>query len=72
MQVRRAEAADGRPATATGVEFTGTGYRLTLRDAAGAELVADMTDQDFETAPIEAGERVTVSWAALHAHELES
>ncbi len=70
-KVRKGEASDGRKASATGVEFTGSGYRLSLLDDAATEIVADVTDEDFAAAPIEVGDRVTVSWAALHAHELE-
>jgi putative spermidine/putrescine transport system ATP-binding protein len=70
-KVKRGEVGQGRLATVTGVEFTGVGYRLSLRDDAGAEIIADVTDEEFAAAAVEAGERVTVSWAALHAHGLE-
>ena len=71
MRVKPGETGDGRRATATGVEFTGSGYRLSLLDDAATELVADIPDEDFAAAPVEVGDRVTVSWAALHAHGLE-
>jgi putative spermidine/putrescine transport system ATP-binding protein len=61
-----------RLATATGVEFAGTGYQIALKGDDGADLLSVMTEESFERSPIGVGERVTVSWAEQSAHELEA
>jgi putative spermidine/putrescine transport system ATP-binding protein len=62
----------GRLATTTGVEFSGTGYQITLKGDDGADLISVMPEEGFEKSPIGVGERVTISWPQHAAHELEA
>jgi putative spermidine/putrescine transport system ATP-binding protein len=70
--VRSKAAGQGRLATATGVEFSGTGYQVTLKGDDGADLISVMPEEGFEKSPIGVGERVTISWPPSAAHVLEA
>ena len=58
-------------ATVSGVEFTGGGFAIQLVDDRAAELQAYLPEARFRTAPVEAGQRMTVSWSPQAAHRLE-
>jgi len=46
----------------TQIEYQGTHVRISLATASGAELTADLADDDFDAFPLTAGQAVTASW----------
>ena len=60
-----------RAATVKAAEYAGNGFSIQLVDDRDSEMIALLPEQVFRNAPVEEGERVTVSWPAAEMHVLE-
>ncbi len=60
-----------RIASVSGVEFAGTYFLVSLSDDRGADYTAQMDETAFRAAPLEPGQRVTLSWQQEQMHVLE-
>ncbi|MBO0663919.1 ABC transporter ATP-binding protein [Jiella sp. CQZ9-1] len=63
-------AADGAAATVTEVEYQGMSVHVALRRSDGTELLATLSESDFDRAPVQVGDSVSVGWQAADRHEL--
>ena len=54
---------DGLPVNVVAVEYQGTTVRVALRGDDGAELSAQVPDQDFDAAPVEPGAATCLRWS---------
>ena len=54
---------EGLPVSVVAVEYQGTTVRLALRSEAGAELSAQIPDDQFDAAPLEPGTQTHLAWS---------
>ncbi len=54
---------EGLPVQVVAVEYQGTTVRVALRGGDGAELSAQVPDQDFDAAPVEPGAATCLRWS---------
>ena len=54
---------DDLPVQVVAVEYQGTTVRVALRGGGGAELLAQVPDQDFNAAPVEPGSATCLRWS---------
>jgi putative spermidine/putrescine transport system ATP-binding protein len=71
IELNAGAAESSREAIVRGVEFAGTGFNVQMLDDRGAELLALVPEERFRAAPVDEGQRVTISWPAQEGHLLE-
>ncbi|MBK1657968.1 ABC transporter ATP-binding protein [Paracraurococcus ruber] len=64
-------AAAGQPATVTGVEYTGTGFGVTLAGPGGEEFTVALTEAALHARPVAPGDPVHLAWDEADTRPLE-
>jgi putative spermidine/putrescine transport system ATP-binding protein len=62
----------GLPATVRAIEYTGTGFDLSLAGEGGEELSVRLDEAEFRARPVEPGQRVALLWSEADARPLEA
>jgi len=64
------ENVSGETAEVTDVEYQGMTVHVALKRSDGTELLATLSESDFDRAPVAVGDRVLVHWQPADRHEL--